>query len=67
MSANQKITPEEILAIRRMGDFDLTMLISEIHDHGWPEARKLIPLIGKAEEVLRTREAEIDGLGVPRP
>lgn len=42
---NVEITPNEMSAIRTMSDFDLTMLISEVHDHGWPVARKLIPLI----------------------
>jgi hypothetical protein len=28
-----------------MSDFDLRMVISEIHDHGWAEGRELIMLI----------------------
>lgn len=50
MSGNQKITPDEMTAIRTMSEFDLTMLISEIHDHGWPEGRKLIPMILEANQ-----------------
>jgi hypothetical protein len=35
MIKNQKVTPDEIAKIRGLDDFDLIMLISEIHDHGW--------------------------------
>jgi len=42
---NQRISKSELDLIRRCCDFDLTMLISEIHDHGWPVARTLLPLI----------------------
>jgi hypothetical protein len=38
MSANQKVTPEQLAKIRTLADFDLIMLISEIHDHGWQVA-----------------------------
>jgi hypothetical protein len=48
---NQRITEEEMRAVRTMSDFDLRMLISEIHDHGWPIARKLIPLILESERL----------------
>ena len=48
MTENQKLTPEELAAIRRLDDFDLTMLISEIHDHGWPTARLTLQLIVEA-------------------
>lgn len=47
---NQKLTPDEMKAIRTMSDFDLTMLISEIHDHGWPAARQIIPVIVEASQ-----------------
>ena len=42
---NVEITEQEMLAIRTMSDFDLTMLISEIHDHGWDKGRELIKYI----------------------
>jgi hypothetical protein len=42
---NQKITPEQLQEIRGLDDFDLKMLISEVHDHGWPRAAKLLPMI----------------------
>ncbi len=34
--SNQKITAVELSQIRSLDDFDLKMLISEIHDYGWP-------------------------------
>jgi len=47
MDYNVEITPEELAIIRRMEDFDIIMLISEVNDHGWETAQKLIPLIDK--------------------
>ena len=52
MSDNQKLTPKEIEAIRALEDFDLVMLVSEIHDHGWPEARTTLRMMPKAKEIL---------------
>ena len=37
---NQSVTKEELAQIRAFDDFDLIMLISEIHDHGWQRARR---------------------------
>ncbi len=45
---NQSITVEEGRKIRALGDFDLVMLISEIHDHSWPDARKILNLMAAA-------------------
>lgn len=42
---NIKITKGEMKFIRTLGDFDLKMFLSELHDHGWPTARKLLPMI----------------------
>lgn len=42
---NQDVTDSEIGKIRRLGDFELTMLISEIHDHGWPIARQTLDMM----------------------
>lgn len=42
---NQKVSPAELDKIRRLADFDLIMLISDIHDHGWQLARKTLALI----------------------
>jgi hypothetical protein len=45
LAPNQKITPAEIEKIRSLDDFDLIMLISEVHDHGWPIARKTLAMM----------------------
>jgi hypothetical protein len=38
LGKNQRVSPEQLAKIHRLDDFDLMMLISEIHDHGWPLA-----------------------------
>lgn len=48
MNPNIKITHDELKLIRSLSDFDLTMLLSEIEDHGWNQARALIPMIARA-------------------
>ena len=48
MDDNQKITKEELDWIRTLEDFDLTMLISEINDHGWAYGKTLLPQIIKS-------------------
>jgi hypothetical protein len=45
LGINQSIPKADLDFVRSLGDFDLTMLLSEIHDHGWPSARDLIPAI----------------------
>lgn len=55
---NQQISEEECEQIRGMCDFDLRMLLSEIHDHGWPIAKKLLPLIRQATEKFGYRREE---------
>jgi hypothetical protein len=45
LGENQKITPEQLAKIRRLKDFDLIMLISEIHDHGWPVAAATLAMM----------------------
>lgn len=56
---NIEITGEELSAVRKLNDFDLTMLLSEIHDNGWihPKyptvgGRALLP---KIVEAMRKR------------
>ncbi len=39
MSVNQNVSKSDLKKIRNLEDFDLIMLISEIHDHGWSVAR----------------------------
>ena len=45
MADNRTVSPVECEAIRSLSDFDMTMLISEIHDHGWPHARPILRLM----------------------
>jgi hypothetical protein len=45
---NIEITKAEIDFIKGLEPFDLKMLLSEIHDHGWPMARKLIVIMAYA-------------------
>ena len=42
---NQEVTPEEMQKIRSLADFDLTMLVSEIHDNGWDAGRKTLAMM----------------------
>lgn len=58
MDSNQKITRDELRQIRLLEDFDLTMLISEIHDHGWPQAKRLLPMIMHANQQQARRKAQ---------
>lgn len=46
---NQKITAEELADIRKLADFDLTMFLSEVHDHGLANALCLLPMMPKAK------------------
>ena len=45
MSQNQHVTDAEMAKIRRLADFDLIMLISEIHDHGWKVGRRTLSMM----------------------
>ena len=49
---NQKPSKQELKAMRSLGDFDLTMMISEINDHGWPMAAKTLWMIPDALKIL---------------
>lgn len=40
--------------------FNLTMILSEIHDHGWSIGRKLIPLASQAIAVARAAGKAFD-------
>jgi hypothetical protein len=76
---NQKVRRSEVEKIRRLADIDLVMLISEIHDHGWPSARELLSLMPdpkdwagyrhEARELLKLarqiREKQRDGADPP--
>ena len=49
---NQEISPKELAFIRQLEDFDLTMLISEVHDHGWEHAKRTMYMMPGAKEML---------------
>lgn len=62
---NQKITKKELNQIRSLPDFDLKMLISEIHDHGWIHpmyksagGKALLPFIIEALGVVENRKSK---------
>lgn len=46
---NQGVTPEELAKIRLLDDFDLVMLVSEIHDYGWQIARRTLAIMPPSE------------------
>jgi hypothetical protein len=59
---NQKISPEQLAKIRVLDDFDLTMVLSEIHDNGWPVAAGTLELAFAATlqtTTMADAEAEI--------
>lgn len=45
INKNQKISKKDLDFIRSLEDFDLTMLISEVHDHGWGVAKETLKFI----------------------
>ena len=47
---NIQITFRELDQIRSLDDFDLKMLLSEIAEHGWDSARRLLPTIWNARK-----------------
>lgn len=47
---NQQISSGELAEVPSLNDFDLTMLLSDIHDHGWAVAKKTLQLILEAGE-----------------
>lgn len=42
---NQEVGRDEANKIRRLANFEIKMLVSEIHDHGWPIARRTLALM----------------------
>lgn len=48
---NIDVTKQELAALRALPDFDLTMVLSEIHEHGWPHGRRLIEAATEAVAV----------------
>jgi len=51
LGKNQKIKKKDLDFIRSLEDFDLIMLLSDIHDHGWPMAHKTLGFIRAAYAV----------------
>jgi hypothetical protein len=45
LPGNQLVGKRELAQVRELDDFDLTMLISEIHDHGWQVASHTLSLM----------------------
>lgn len=48
MSTNIQLSKEDAKFIRSLKDFDLTMFLSEINEHGWENAERLIPMMRDA-------------------
>ncbi len=56
MADNQVVTKQEIEAIRAIEDFDVVMLISEIHDHGWLHGQRLLRDMPKAKPFFQENQ-----------
>lgn len=59
MGINQEVSKRDLDQIRGLEDFDLIMLISDIHDHGWPIASETLCLMPGGmgdEEYLRRKK-----------
>lgn len=41
----QNVSEREMAKIRQLSNYELAVLISEIHDHGWPAAQKMLPVL----------------------
>lgn len=52
MSENRAVTKAQMAKIRRLEDFDLIMLISDIHDHGWEIAQETLALMPPKDEAV---------------
>jgi hypothetical protein len=52
MGGNIKATKEELAEVRSLEDFDLTMFLSELRDHGWESALRLLTMIRAANKHL---------------
>lgn len=52
MSKNQIVTARQLRKIRQLDDFDLVMLVSEIHDHGWPMAARTLAMMPPRDDVV---------------
>lgn len=48
MGDNIRLSPAEAKFIRSLSDFDLTMLLSEVDDHGWMLAADTLAIMAHA-------------------
>lgn len=55
---NLKISKNDLQFIRTLEDFDLTMLISEIHDNGWNVAQRTLSIMRGALAVRNKTDHE---------
>lgn len=62
---NQQILDGELSKIRALDDFDLVMLISEVHDHGWTSARRTLRMMpaGQTPPKPRKKRPKPNGIG----
>jgi hypothetical protein len=56
-----EVTKDELSMLRALPDFDLIMVLSDIHDHGWPVARTTLVAATQAVEAARQRGINTDG------
>lgn len=59
MNENQNVTPKELAKIRKLEDFDLIMLISDIHDNGWNVARHTLRIMPPDAEPIPPASADL--------
>lgn len=66
---NRKVTKEQLDRIRSLDDFDLIMLISELHDFGWNVAARTLEMMptptrkkSELEHRIKELQKEIDRL-----
>jgi len=55
---NISIMSNELAFIRSLDDFDLTMFLSDLHEHGWPIARFTLSLQAKARANAAATQGE---------
>jgi hypothetical protein len=49
---NQRVSKTECDAIRKLTDFDMKMLVGDIHDHGWPVGRVTLRITPGVEDMF---------------
>lgn len=56
LGENQKVTKAQMEKIRKLEDFDLIMLISDIHDHGWGIAKDTLAMMPPDAQIPPPRD-----------